>query len=153
MYAKNYTIKIVFFFHCFLLSLCNNMTKCNVLFQGSVRSTHTTISWKTWYARRKYINIYVLSWRTRTGEKPNCWLIIEFYWFWTFIYFKLATFKIFNDIESHLINVQAWVKLLNPTYAMCKIHCYGGQNQLETLSKRNPIVKAAMRHHKPVIGK
>ena len=61
--------------------------------------------------------------------------------------------KISNNIELPLINVQAWVKLLNPTYAMCKIHCYGGQHQLETLSKRNPIVKAAMRHHKPVIGK
>jgi ATP-dependent DNA helicase Q4 len=34
-----------------------------------------------------------------------------------------------------------------------KIHCYGGQHHLETLSKRNPIVKAAMTHHKPVIDR
>ena len=42
--------------------------------------------------------------------------------------------------------------MLNPTYSSCKLHCYGGQLQLDALSRNNPVVAAAHKHAKVING-
>ena len=52
-----------------------------------------------------------------------------------------------------MLDLQKWVKLLNPTYSMCKIHCYGGRAQLEAVCRSNPIAAAALRYSNKFNGK
>ena len=64
---------------------------------------------------------------------------------------NISTFMCY--LEEH---EKEWVKLLNPTYASCKLHCYGGHSQLEMLCRSNPIVAAAYKianHGKDVKNK